>query len=127
MMTVNLCVDELIAADHKTRAVVTGMGDPREDRDRREAARSRAARALRPSGAGGRGVAEDPGGARAGRAGRCAGKPERAQCAEMKHGDNALAQQKAIAGVHLSQSSSGAASLPEAVRRIESNLGRTPQ
>lgn len=56
----------------------------------------------------------------------------------MKHGDSAIepsynvqigteAKQKAIVGVHLSQSSSDAASLLEAVRQIESNLGRKPK
>ena len=123
----------------RARAVVAEMGDPREDRDRREAARERAARE------------------RCERLERVAEELEKIQAEKapaeraearvslsepearrMKHGDNAIApsynvqlstdaQQKAIVGVHLSQCSSDAASLPEAVRQIENNLGRKPE
>jgi transposase len=123
----------------RARAVVAEMGDPDEDRDRREAARERAARE------------------RFDRLERVAEELKKIQAAQkpaeredarvslsepearrMKHGDNAIApsynvqlstdaKQKAIVGVHLSQSSSDAASLPEAVRQIENNLGRKPE
>jgi transposase len=123
----------------RARAVVAGMGDPREDRDRREAARERAARE------------------RFERLERVAEELQKIQAAQkpaereearvslsepearrMKQGDNAIApsynvqlstdaKQKAIVGVHLSQSSSDAGSLPEAVRQIEANLGRKPE
>lgn len=56
----------------------------------------------------------------------------------MKHGDNAFApsynvqistdaKEKVIVGVHLSQNSGDAESLPEAVAEIENNLGRKPK
>lgn len=123
----------------RARAVVAEMGDPRENRDRREAARERAARErcerLER-------VAEELQKIQAERA-----PVERAEARvslsepearRMKHGDNAIApsynvqlstdaKQKAIVGVHLSQSSSDAASLPEAVQQIENNLGRKPE
>jgi transposase len=123
----------------RARAVVAAMGDPNEDRDRREAARERVARE------------------RFDRLERVAEELQKIQAAQtpaereearvslsepearrMKHGDNAIApsynvqlstdaKQKAIVGVHLSQSSSDAGSLPEAVRQIENNLGRKPE
>lgn len=123
----------------RARAVVGALGDAGENRDRREAARQRAA------------------GERLERLERVAEELEKLQAEHkpaeraetrvslsepearrMKHGDNAIApsynvqlstdaRQKAIVGVHLSQSSSDAASLPEAVRQIESNLGRKPE
>lgn len=123
----------------RAREVVAEMGDPREDRDRRAAARERVARErlerLER-------VAEELEKIQAEKA-----TAERAEARvslsepearRMKHGDNAIApsynvqlstdaKQKAIVGVHLSQCSSDAASLPEAVRQIENNLGRKPE
>jgi transposase len=122
----------------RARKVVEAMGDPREDRNRREAARDRAARE------------------RVERLQRVAqelekiqahAKPEEWEAARvsltepearsMKHGDHAFApsynlqistdaKQKAIVGIHLSQNSSDAESLPRAVQEIEKNLGRKP-
>ena len=122
----------------RARKVVEEMGDPREDRNRREAARDRAARE------------------RAERLERVAGElarireekePEEREAARvsltepearlMKQGDHAFApsynlqistdaKEKVIVGIHLSQNSSDAGSLPEAVEEIENNLGRKP-
>jgi transposase len=122
----------------RARKVVAAMGDPREDRDRREAARDRAAREraerlelvakelekLR--------AAKEPAERDAARISLT--EPE---ARLMKHGDNAItpaynlqistdAEQKAIVGIHLSQASSDAQSLPAAVEVIEKNLGRKP-
>jgi transposase len=123
----------------RARAVVAEMGDPCEDRDRREAARERVARErcerLER-------VAEELKEIQAAR--KPAERDEarvslsEPEARRMKHGDNAIApsynvqlstdaKHKAIVGVHLSQSSSDAASLPEAVRQIENNLGRKPE
>ena len=123
----------------RARKVVEEMGDPREDRDRREGARDRAARE------------------RAERLERVAEELEKIRATKepaereaarvsltepearlMKHGDHAItpgynlqistdAKQKAIVGIHLSQCSSDAQSLPAAVEEIEKNLGRKPQ
>jgi transposase len=123
----------------RARQVVEERGDPREDRDRRQAAKERAARET------------------AERLERVAqelaqiqqAKPpeERAEARvsltepearRMKHGDNAIApsynvqistdaKAKAIVGLHLSQCSSDAESLPAAVVEIEKNLGRKPE
>jgi transposase len=123
----------------RARKVVEQMGDPREDRDRREAAQERAAHE------------------RAERLERAADELEKIRAAKqppereaarvsltepdarlMKHGDNAMApsynlqistdaKEKAIVGIHLSQNSSDAQSLPAAVEEIESNLGRKPE
>jgi transposase len=123
----------------RARRVVQQMGDPREDLDRREAAQQRAARE------------------RAERLERVAEELEKIRAAKepaereaarvsltepearfMKHGDNAIApsynlqvstdaKQKAIVGIHLSQCSSDAQSLPAAVEQIEKNLGRKPE
>lgn len=123
----------------RARKVVEQMGDPRENRDRREAAKDRAARE------------------RAERLERVANELEKIRAAKppaereaarvsltepearfMKHGDNAIApsynlqvstdaKQKAIVGIHLSQCSSDAQSLPAAVEEIEKNLGRKPE
>jgi len=122
----------------RARKVVEAMGDPREDRDRREAAQERAARE------------------RAERLERVAEELEKIRAAKepaereaarvsmsepdarmMKHGDNAIAasynlqistdaKEKAIVGIHPSQSSSDAQSLPAAVKEIEKNLGAKP-
>ena len=123
----------------RARTVVEAMGDPREDRDRREAARERVAREryerLER-------VAEELEKIQAEQ--KLAGRAEarvslsEPEARRMKHGDNAIApsynvqlstdaKHKAIVGVHLSQSSSDAGSLPEAVRQIENNLGRKPE
>jgi transposase len=123
----------------RARQIVAEMGDPREDRDRREAAKDRAARE------------------RAERLERVAEELEKIRAAKppaergaarvsltepearfMKHGDNAIApsynlqistdaKQKAIVGIHLTQCSSDAQSLPAAVEEIEKNLGRKPE
>jgi transposase len=128
-------VDEHLA---RARKVVEEMGDPREDRNRREAAQQRAANE------------------RAERLKRVAEELEKIQqekdpqdreearvsltepdARKMKHGDHAFApgynlqistdaKEKVIVGVHLSQNSSDAGSLPEAVEQIENNLGRKP-
>lgn len=123
----------------RARRVVQQIGDPREDRDRREAAQERAAREraerlervaeelekLR--------AAQEPGEREAARVSLT--EPE---ARFMKHGDNAIApsynlqvstdaKQKAIVGIHLSQCSSDAQSLPAAVEQIERNLGRKPE
>jgi transposase len=123
----------------RARRVVEQMGDPREDQDRREAAKDRAARerAERLER-----VAEELEKIRAGKepaerdgARVSLSEPE---ARLMKHGDHAIApsynlqistdaQQKAIVGIHLSQSSSDAQSLPAAVEEIEKNLGRKPE
>jgi transposase len=123
----------------RARKVLEEMGDPREDRDRREAAKNRAAqeRAERLER-----VAEELDKIRAAKA---PGEREavRVSLTEpearfMKHGDNAIApsynlqistdaQQKAIVGIHLSQCSSDAQSLPPAVEQVEKNLGRKPE
>jgi transposase len=123
----------------RARKVVEEMGDPREDRDRREAAKGRAARerAERLER-----VAEEL------KKIRAAKEPAEREAARvslsepdarlMKHGDNAIApsynlqistdaKQKAIVGIHMSQSSSDAQSLPAAVEEIEKNLGRKPE
>lgn len=122
----------------RARKVVREMGDPREDRNRREAAKDRAARE------------------RAERLQRVAEELEKIQAEQkppdraaarvsitepearrMKHGDNAIApsynvqistdaKAKAVVGIHLSQCSSDARSLPAAVEQIEENLGRKP-
>ena len=120
----------------RARQAVREMGDPREDRDRREAARERAARER---------------GQRLQRASeelekmRAAGEPaereetrvsvSEPEARRMKHGDHAFApsynlqistdaKEKAIVGIHLSQNGSDAQSLPAAVEEIERNLGR---
>lgn len=123
----------------RARKVVEQMGDPREDRDRREAAQDRAARE------------------RAERLKRVAEELEKIRATKppaereaarvsltepearfMKHGDHAItpgynlqistdAKQKAIVGMHLSQCSSDAQSLPAALEEIEKNLGRKPE
>lgn len=123
----------------RARKVVGEMGDPREDRDRRQAAKERAARE------------------RVERLERVVEELEQIRAAQqlaereaarvslsepearmMKHGDNAIApsynlqistdaQEKVIVGIHLSQSSSDAQSLPAAVDEIEKNLGRKPE
>jgi len=122
----------------RARQAVREMGDPREDRDRREAARERAARER---------------GQRLQRASeelekmRAAGEPaereetrvsvSEPEARRMKHGDHAFApsynlqistdaKEKAIVGIHLSQNGSDAQSLPAAVEEIERNLGRKP-
>jgi transposase len=123
----------------RARKVVRGMGDPREDRDRREAAQDRVARerAERLER-----VAEEMDKLRASRD-PAEREATRVSLTEpdarlMKHGDNAIApsynlqistdaQEKAIVGIHLSQSSSDAQSLPAAVEEIEKNLGRKPE
>lgn len=122
----------------RARRVVEGMGDPREDRDRRQAAQERSARET------------------AERLERAAKELEKIQqqkppeeraearvsltepeARRMKHGDNAIApsynlqistdaKAKAIVGLHLSQCSSDAESLPVAVEEMEKNLGRQP-
>jgi transposase len=123
----------------RARQLVQEMGDPREDRSRREAAQQRAARER----------AE-----RLERASEELKKIQQAKSAEereearvsltepearwMKHGDHAFApsynvqistdaKEKVIVGVHLSQNSSDAESLPEAVAEMETNLGRKPK
>jgi transposase len=123
----------------RARKVVADMGDPRQDRDRREAAQDRAARE------------------RAERLERVVEELEKIRATKepaereaarvsltepearfMKHGDHALApgynlqistdaKQKAIVGIHLTQCSSDAQSLPAAVEQIEKNLGRKPE
>jgi transposase len=123
----------------RAQAVVEQMGDPRQDRDRRQAARDRVVRE------------------RAGRMEQVAEQLAKLQAAvkpaereatrvsvtepearPMKHGDNAIApsfnmqistdaKAKAIVGVHLSQCSSDARSLRAAVVEIEKNLGRKPR
>lgn len=123
----------------RARALVKEMGDPREDRSRRQAAQDRAARE------------------RAERMERVAEQLTKLQQEKepaerdevrvsvtepearlMKHGDNAIvpsynlqistdAKEKVIIGIHLSTCSSDAESLPAAVEEIESNLGRKPE
>jgi transposase len=122
----------------RARKVVAEMGDPREDRDRRQAAQERAVRE------------------RAERLQRASAELKRIQAGKkeaeraearvslsepearwMKHGDKAIAPsynvqistdatEKVIVGVHLSQCSSDAGSLPAAVGEIEQNLHRKP-
>jgi hypothetical protein len=123
----------------RARKVVEQMGDPREDRNRREAARDRAAREREERL---KRVAEELEKIRASR------EPAEREAARvsltepdarlMKHGDNAIApsynlqistdaKQKAIVGIHLSQCSSDAQSLPAALEQIEKNLGSQPE
>jgi transposase len=123
----------------RARKVVEEMGDPREDRDRREAAKERAAREREERL---RRVAEELEKIRATKepAERAAARVSltEPEARLMKHGDNAMApsynlqistdaKQKAIVGIHLSQSSSDAQSLPAAVEEMEKNLGRKPE
>jgi transposase len=132
---------EKTVQDHleRARSVVAGMGDPREDRDRREAARERAARErfdrLERVAEELKKIQAEQKPAKRAEARVSLSEPE---ARLMKHGDNAIApsynvqistdaKQKAVVGVHLSQSSSDAASLPEAVQQIENNLGRKPE
>lgn len=122
----------------RARKVVEEMGDPREDRDRREAAKSRwarerAARLERAVGELEKIRAAKPPAER--EAARVSLTEPEARC--MKHGDNAIApsynlqistdaKQKVIVGVHLSPCGSDAQSLPAALQAIETNLGRKP-
>lgn len=123
----------------RARQLVQEMGDPREDRSRREAAQQRAARdrAERLER-----VSEE---LKKIQQAKSAEQPEEARVSLtepearwMKHSDHAFApsynvqistdaQEKVIVGVHLSQNSSDAESLPEAVAEIETNLGRRPK
>jgi len=123
----------------RARTLVREMGDPRDDRSRREAAQQRVVRE------------------RMERLQRVAAELEKMQAQQesgereqtrvsmsepearrMKHGDHAFApsynvqistdaQAKAIVGMHLSQNSSDAGSLVAAVEEVEKNLGRKPQ
>jgi transposase len=128
-------VDEHLA---RARQAVEQMGDPREDRDRRQAAQDRAARerAERMER-----VAQELAKIRATKA-PAESEAARVSLTEpearmMKHGDNAFApsynlqistdaKEKAIVGIHLSQNSSDAGSLAAAVEEIEKNLDRKP-
>ena len=122
----------------RARKVVAEMGDPREDRNRRQAAQERAAREMAERL---ERVSEE---LKKIQAGKEAGQRDTARVSMsepearwMKHGDNAIApsynvqistdaKEKVIVGVHLSQSSSDAESLPAAVEEVEKNLHRKP-
>jgi hypothetical protein len=123
----------------RARQLVEAMGDPRDDQNRREAARRRSARErkeklehaleqLRQMEAE-RDKRDDEAEPRVSES-----EPE---VRLMKHGDNAIvpsynvqisteAANKLIVGVHLSQCSSDAGSLVPAVDTIHSNLGKDP-
>jgi hypothetical protein len=123
----------------RARELVKEMGDPREERSRRQAAQDRAARELAERM---ERVAEqltklqqekEPAEREQVRVSRT--EPE---ARLMKHGDHAIvpsynlqistdAKEKAIVGMHLSTCSSDAESLPAAVEEIERNLGRKPE
>ena len=123
----------------RARELVKEMGDPREERSRRQAAQDRVARELAERM---ERVAEqltklqqekEPAEREEVRVSRT--EPE---ARLMKHGDNAIvpsynlqistdAKEKAIVGMHLSTCSSDAESLPAAVQQMERNLGRKPE
>jgi transposase len=123
----------------RARNLVKEMGDPRENRSRREAAQQRVAceRAeLLERAAEELKKIQQTKDAEEREAARVSMTEPEARL--MKHSDGAFApsynvqistdaKEKVIVGVHLSQNSSDAESLPEAVAEIENNLGRQPK
>ena len=123
----------------RARKVVEEMGDPREDRDRREAAKERAAREREERL---RRVAEELEKIRATKepAERAAARVSltEPEARLMKHGNNAIApsynvqlstdvENKIIVGMHVTQCSSDSGSLLPAMEEVKESAGRYPK